>query len=122
MAAVTSKMERFVIIVNGFQPLTIITKHSILDVAAALDPPLHTSSSVKRLDFRRRGCQFSFRSDRSSHLRCYIKKGVLKNLENSTRKHLCLSLFLINLQAFKSATLLRRNYNTGVFLGTSRNV
>ena len=28
------------IIVNSFQPLTIITKHSILDVAAALDPPL----------------------------------------------------------------------------------
>ena len=39
-AAVTSKMERFVIIVNGCQPLTVITKHSILDVAAALDPPL----------------------------------------------------------------------------------
>ena len=35
--AATSKMECFVIIVNGFQPLTIITKHSILDVAAALD-------------------------------------------------------------------------------------
>ena len=28
------------IIVNGFQPLTIITKCSILDVAAVLDPPL----------------------------------------------------------------------------------
>ena len=28
------------IIVNGFQRLTIITKHSILDVAAALDPSL----------------------------------------------------------------------------------
>ena len=40
MAAVTSKMERFVIIANGFQPLTIITKHSILDVATALDSPL----------------------------------------------------------------------------------
>ena len=39
-AAATSKMERFVIIVNGFQPLTIITKRSILDVAAVLDPPL----------------------------------------------------------------------------------
>ena len=38
--AATSKMECFVIIVNSFQPLTIITKHSILDVAAALDPPL----------------------------------------------------------------------------------
>ena len=28
------------IIVNGSHPLIIITKHSILDVAAALDPPL----------------------------------------------------------------------------------
>ena len=37
--AATSKMERFVIIVNGFKPLTIITKCSILDVAAVLDPP-----------------------------------------------------------------------------------
>ena len=33
-------MECFVIIVNGFQQLTIITKRSILDVAAVLDPPL----------------------------------------------------------------------------------
>ena len=39
-AAEISKMERFVIIGNSFQPLTIITKHSILDVAAALDPSL----------------------------------------------------------------------------------
>ena len=33
-------MERFVITVNSFEPLTFITKRSILDVAAALDPPL----------------------------------------------------------------------------------
>ena len=39
-AAATSKMEFFVIIVNGWKPLTIITKHFILDVGAALDPPL----------------------------------------------------------------------------------
>ena len=39
-AAATSKMECFVIIVNGWKPLTIITKHSILDDAAALDPSL----------------------------------------------------------------------------------
>ena len=38
--AATSKMERFVIIVNGWKPLTIITKRSILDLAAVLDPPL----------------------------------------------------------------------------------
>ena len=40
-AAATSKMEHFVIIVNGFQPLTIITKRSILYVEAALDPLLY---------------------------------------------------------------------------------
>ena len=38
--AATSKMEHFVIIVNGWKPLTIITKSSIFDVAAVLDPPL----------------------------------------------------------------------------------
>ena len=38
-------MKRFVIIVNGFQPLTIITKRSILDVAAVLDPPLVVKKS-----------------------------------------------------------------------------
>ena len=39
--AAISKMERLVIIVNGFQPLTIITKRSILDVAVDLDPSLY---------------------------------------------------------------------------------
>ena len=39
----TSKMELFVIIVNSFQPLTIITKCSVLDVASVLDPPLLTA-------------------------------------------------------------------------------
>ena len=37
----TSKMEPFVIIINGWKALTIITKRSILDVAAVLDPPLN---------------------------------------------------------------------------------
>ena len=35
-----SKMKCFVIIINSWKPLTIITKRSILDVAAVLDPPL----------------------------------------------------------------------------------
>ena len=39
-AAATSKLECFVMIVYGWKKLTIITKHSILDVAAALEPPL----------------------------------------------------------------------------------
>ena len=42
-AAAASKMEHFVIIVNGFQALTIITKRSVLVVAVALDPPLRKS-------------------------------------------------------------------------------
>ena len=40
--AATSKLERFVIIVNSWKPLTIITKRAILDVAAALVPHLVT--------------------------------------------------------------------------------
>ena len=38
--AATSKMERFLIIVNSWNLLTIITKRSILDVSAVLDTPL----------------------------------------------------------------------------------
>ena len=51
--AATSKMERFVIIVNGFRPLTIITKRSILDVAAILEPPLGFSwGALQNQDFK----------------------------------------------------------------------
>ena len=39
--AATFKLEPFVIIVNDLQPLSIITKRSILDVAAVLDPLLY---------------------------------------------------------------------------------
>ena len=39
-------MERFVIIVSGFKPLTIITKRSILDVAAVLGPPLEAACNA----------------------------------------------------------------------------
>ena len=39
--AATARFERFVIIVDGWKPLTITTKHSIFDVPGALDPPLY---------------------------------------------------------------------------------
>ena len=38
---------------------------------------------------------------RSSHRRYSMKKGVLKNFAIFTRRHLCKSLFLIKLQAFR---------------------
>ena len=46
--AAISKMERFAIIVNGFQPLTIITKRSILNVAAVLYPLLSRKNNAQR--------------------------------------------------------------------------
>ena len=49
MTAATSNMEHFVVIINGFQPLTIITKISILDVAAVLDPPLIYLTHLKSM-------------------------------------------------------------------------
>ena len=53
--AARSKMECFVIIVNGWKPLNIITKHSILDLAAALDPPLKVEQFSK-CSFGKIGC------------------------------------------------------------------
>ena len=74
---------------------------------------------------------------RSSHWRCSVKKGVLKNFANVTGKNLCWSLFLIKLQFWRPAILLKktptqvvsceicklfknnylkRDFNVGVFL------
>ena len=47
--AATSKMEHFAIIVSSLQSLTIITKRSILDVLAVLDPPLTLSRKPSKL-------------------------------------------------------------------------
>ena len=58
---------------------------------------------------------------RSSHLRCYIKKAVLKNFAIFTWKHVCWSLFLIKLPDFRPATSLERDSNTGVFLWILQN-
>ena len=44
--AATSKMDQFVIIVNGWKPLTIFTESSILDVAAVLDPSLESFAGL----------------------------------------------------------------------------
>ena len=48
-AAATSMMEHFVMIINGWKQLTIITKRSISDVAAALDPPLMPSVYISMI-------------------------------------------------------------------------
>ena len=48
------------IIVNRFQPLTIITKSSISDVAVVLDPPLVEKMDLK-LDTTAQKMKFSFK-------------------------------------------------------------
>ena len=46
------------------------------------------------------------------HLEAFFKKAVFyKKLSNFTEKRLCWSLFLINLQAWRPATLLKRGCN-----------
>ena len=57
--------------------------------------------------------QTSFSSEAAVR-RC-SSKGVLKNFAIFTGKHLCWSFFLIKLQAYRPAALLKRNSNTGVF-------
>ena len=57
--AATSKMEHFVIIVNGWKPLIIITKSSIVDVAAVLDPPLEMQDGLTK-----------------QKRRCHLKNGI----------------------------------------------
>ena len=46
--------------------------------------------------------------ERSSRSRVFFKIGVIKHFAIFTRKHLCWSLFLIKLQIWRAATLLKR--------------
>ena len=46
----------------------------------------------------------------------FFKEAALKNFSIFTGKHLYWSLFSIKLQAFRSATLLKTDSDTGVFL------
>ena len=52
---------------------------------------------------------------RSSHWRCFMKKAVLKHFTIYTGRHLHWSLFLIKLQGFSPATLLKRDSNCSCF-------
>ena len=58
---------------------------------------------------------------RSSRRQILFQIGVLKNFAIFTGKHLCWSLFLIKLQDWNPATLIKGDSNTGVFLWKLRN-
>ena len=46
---------------------------------------------------------------RSRHRRCSLKKGVLRNFEKFTGKHLCQRLFLNKVEGLRPATLLKKS-------------
>ena len=56
------------------------------------------------------------RKIRSSRSQMFFKIGVLSTFPNFTKKDQCWNLFYIKLQAWKPATLLKRDSNTSVFL------
>ena len=56
---------------------------------------------------------------RSSHRRCSIRKGVLRNFAKFTRKHLCQSLFFNKVAGLRLATLLKNKLWHRFFLRTS---
>ena len=72
-AAATSKMECFVTIVNGWKLLTIITKYSILDVAAALDHLWQVLIIFWKIF---KGCCNHFRKTRNQNRLFSIKLGI----------------------------------------------
>ena len=58
---------------------------------------------------------------RSSRSEMFFKIDVLKNFVIFTGKHLCWVLFLIKLQVWRSAPLLKRDSNTVIFLWILQN-
>ena len=54
------------------------------------------------------GSVFPDKSFRSSHQRCSVKKGVLRNYTKFTGKHLCQGLFFSKVTGLRSATLLKK--------------
>ena len=54
-------------------------------------------------------------------LKLFCKKGVLRNFASFTEKRFCWSLFLIELQTFRPASLLKRDSNIDAFLWDLQN-
>ena len=80
--AATSKMELFVMIVNGFQPLTIITKCSILDVCSS-SRSVSISILFYEISVDKKSSTWGSENSEVFTWRCSTKKGVLKNSQNS---------------------------------------
>ena len=59
--------------------------------------------------------------NRSSHQRCSVRKGVLRNFIKFIGRHLCRVCFLIKLQVYGLQLYWKRDPGTGAFLWVFRN-
>ena len=66
------------------------------------------SVPISNIDFRM--------TSRSSHERCSTNKGFLRKIAKMTGKHLCQSLLFNKVEGLRSATLLKRDSGTVVFV------
>ena len=98
--AATSKMER-----------------SILDVPEVLNPPLvlcHCSSFFIRI-------LLHHTERKGQSLEVFHKNGILKKLAKYAQRNTCVGVFINKFIGWRPATLLKRNYNTDVFLWILKN-
>ena len=75
-------------------------------------PCAFSSILIRSFSFKSRG----YSSSRSNHWQIFLKIGVLKNFAIFTWKHLCWSLYLITLEAWWPATLLKKRLQHRCFL------
>ena len=59
---------------------------------------------------------YVYGKNRSSHRRCSLRKGILRNIPKLTGKHLCQSLFLNKVAGLRPTTLLKKTL-AQVFFG-----
>ena len=74
----------------------------------------HLWNKLKIEDYVRRSDHYMF--NRSSHRKCSMKKGVLKNFVKLTGKHLCQSLFFNDIAGLSLQFYLKRDSDTGISL------
>ena len=127
-SAASGVMKQFTFSKNAiFQPATVIKrtlfKGHFNPWNISCFPKFILPIFKKQSRFRKTFCNlpsfFFLSSCRSSHRMCSIKKLFLNIFQYS--QHLYWSLFLINLQAWRLATLLKRDPDPGVFLWILQN-
>ena len=79
------------------------------DAELLLSENYSLSSSTLSSKKSRRCSKKCTKSNRSSHWRCFVRKGALRNFAKFTRKHLCQRLFFNKVTGLTLQLFLKRN-------------